>query len=62
MPRTLTKVPERTNIRLPTPMINVVDEIVLAHPELFNNRQQYIENAIRERLEKDNESQPGASA
>ena len=55
MPRTLTKVEDRTNVRLPTPMIIFVDKTVEAHPELFNNRQQYIENAIRERLEKDND-------
>lgn len=53
MPRTLTKVSERTNVRLPTPMVDKVDQFVLEHPELFNNRQQYIENALRERLERD---------
>jgi len=53
MPRTLSPVPERINIRFPKPMIDLVDRIVDERPDLFNNRQQYVENAIRERLERD---------
>ena len=53
MPRTLTKVEERVNVRFPKPMIDLVDQIVDEHPELFNNRQQYMENALRQRLEQD---------
>ena len=53
MPRTLTKVEERINMRLPKAMIDFVDKIVDEHPELFNNRQQYVENALRQRLEQD---------
>ena len=53
MPRTLTPVPKRIPIRFPKPMIELVDRIVDEHPELFNNRQQYVENALRQRLEQD---------
>jgi len=53
MPKTLTPVPERIAIRFPKPMIDLVDKIVDARPDLFNNRQQYAENALRERLEHD---------
>ena len=53
MPRTLRKggaVP-RKNIRIPKPMMDEVERIVEEHPELYNNRQQFIESAIREKIE-----------
>jgi metal-responsive CopG/Arc/MetJ family transcriptional regulator len=52
MPRTLGKVVPRKNIRIPKPMMDEVERIVTDHPELYNNRQQFIESAIRERIEK----------
>ncbi len=52
MPRTLGKPVERKNIRIPKPMMDEVERIVTAHPELYNNRQQFIEAAIRESIEK----------
>ncbi|MFQ5758105.1 MAG: ribbon-helix-helix domain-containing protein [Candidatus Bathyarchaeia archaeon] len=52
MPRTLRKgaVP-RKNIRIPKPMMDQVEKIVEEHPELYNNRQQFVESAIREKIE-----------
>ena len=52
MPRTLRggAVP-RKNIRIPKPMMDAVERIVEEHPELYNNRQQFIESAIREKIE-----------
>ena len=42
----------RKNIRIPKPMMDKVERIVEEHPELYNNRQQFIEAAIRENIEK----------
>jgi len=42
----------RKNIRIPKPMMDQVERIVEEHPELYNNRQQFIEAAIRENIEK----------
>ena len=52
MPRTLRggAVP-RKNIRIPKPMMDEVERIVAEHPELYINRQQFIESAIREKIE-----------
>jgi metal-responsive CopG/Arc/MetJ family transcriptional regulator len=52
MPRTLRggAVP-RKNIRIPKPMMDAVERIVTDHPELYNNRQQFVESAIREKIE-----------
>jgi hypothetical protein len=33
-------------------MVDEVDRIVSGHPELYNNRQQFIEAAVREGIEK----------
>ncbi len=53
MPRTLRGEPvPRKNIRIPKPMMDQVERIVEEHPELYNNRQQFIESAIRESIEK----------
>ena len=53
MPRTLRggAVP-RKNICIPEPMMVEVERIVEEHPELYNNRQQFIEAAIRAKIEK----------
>jgi metal-responsive CopG/Arc/MetJ family transcriptional regulator len=53
MPRTLRgEAVPRKNIRIPKPMMDQVERIVEEHPELYNNRQQFIEAAIRENIEK----------
>lgn len=52
MPRTLGKPMPRKNIRIPKPMMDEVEKIVTSHPELYNNRQQFIESAIREKIER----------
>ena len=51
MPRTKKAATPRTPIRIPTPMMNEVDRIVDDHPELKYNRQQFIETAIREKIQ-----------
>jgi metal-responsive CopG/Arc/MetJ family transcriptional regulator len=53
MPKTLRggAVP-RKNIRIPKPMMDEVERIVTDHPELYNNRQQFVEAAIREKIER----------
>jgi len=33
-------------------MMDEVEKIVTSHPELYNNRQQFIESAIREKIER----------
>ena len=52
MPKTLRQTVQRMNIRIPKPMMDEVEKIVSGHPELYNNRQQFIESAIREKIEK----------
>lgn len=53
MPRTLRGGPvARRNIRIPAPMMDEVLRIVEEHPELYNNRQQFIEAAVREAIER----------
>lgn len=52
MPKTLRQTVQRMNIRIPKPMMDEVEKIVSNHPELYNNRQQFIESAIREKIEK----------
>ena len=32
-------------------MMDEVERLVLDHPELYNNRQQFIESAVREKIE-----------
>lgn len=52
MPRTLRgHALPRKNIRLPKPMMDRAQRIVEEHPELYNNRQQFVESAIREKIE-----------
>ena len=50
MPRTNQKAIARKNIRIPKPIIDEVDRIVRGSG-LYINRQQFIESAIRERIE-----------
>ena len=45
------KKPERVNIRIPTRMIEEVQQIVDT-TGLYQNRQQFVEAAIREKIEK----------
>ena len=50
MPRTKRKKILRMPVRLPKPMVQEADRIVREHPDLFNNRQQFVEAAIREKI------------
>jgi len=52
MPRTINGENRRQSVRVPVPMIKEIDRIVIEHPELHYNRQQFIECAIREKIEK----------
>jgi len=42
----------RMNVRIPRPVIDEIERIVTRHPELYINRQQFIESAIREEIKK----------
>ena len=42
---------DRVPIRIPRSMMNEVDRIVRDHPELRYNRQQFVESALREKIE-----------
>jgi len=50
MPRTNQKAIARKNVRIPKPIVDEVDRIVRGSG-LYINRQQFIESAIRERIE-----------
>ena len=50
MPRTNRKAIPRKNVRIPEPIMDEVDRIV-RESGLYANRQQFIESAIRERIE-----------
>jgi hypothetical protein len=52
MPRTINGESRRQSVRVPVPMIEEIDKIVKASPGLHYNRQQFIESAIREKIEK----------
>jgi len=52
MPRTINEANHRQSVRIPVPMIEEINRIVREHPELHYNRQQFIESAIREKIEK----------
>jgi metal-responsive CopG/Arc/MetJ family transcriptional regulator len=52
MPRTLNNEVSRKGVRVPVPMIEEIDRIVQQYPEFSYNRQQFIESAIREKIEK----------
>lgn len=51
MPKVKSKTEKRINIRLPKPLIEEVERIVKKFP-MYGNRQQFVEAAIREKLEK----------
>jgi len=55
MPKTKKKSVPRIPIRIPKPMMDVVDKIVATYPALYPNRQQFVEIAIRQKIEKINE-------
>jgi hypothetical protein len=42
----------RKNIRIPASMIEEIDNIVVEHPEFSCNSQQFVECAIREKIER----------
>jgi len=46
------KRPGRKGIRLPEPMVEEVDRLIEAHPEMAYTRQQFIETAVREKIER----------
>ena len=50
MPKT--KVVQRKPVRLPVLMLQKINELVEAFPELHYNRQSFIESAVREKMEK----------
>ena len=52
MPRTLNAENHRQSARIPVPMIEEINRIAREHPELHHNRQQFIECAIRDKIEK----------
>ena len=52
MPRTINVENHRLSVRIPLPMIQEINRIAKEHPELHYNRQQFIESAIREKIEK----------
>jgi metal-responsive CopG/Arc/MetJ family transcriptional regulator len=52
MPRTINGGNSRQSVRVPVPMIEEIDRIVREYPELHYNRQQFVECAIREKIEK----------
>jgi metal-responsive CopG/Arc/MetJ family transcriptional regulator len=42
----------RVAIRLPSGMMKEIDRVVRDHPELNYNRQQFVESAVREKIER----------
>lgn len=46
------KAVERVSIRIPKPMTDEINRIIEGHPELCYNRQQFVESAIREKIER----------
>ena len=53
MPRTERgKSPGRTSVGLPNPMVAEIDRIVEKYPEMNYTRQQFIESAVREKMER----------
>ena len=53
MPKTQRGKPAgRTSIGLPNPMVEEVDRIVAEHPEMNYTRQQFVESAVREKIER----------
>ena len=52
MPRTINGENQRQSVRVPVPMIEEIDRLARERPELHYNRQQFIECALREKIEK----------
>jgi len=53
MPKTARgRPPKRTSVGLPNPMVDEIDRIVAEHPEMNYTRQQFIESAVREKIER----------
>jgi metal-responsive CopG/Arc/MetJ family transcriptional regulator len=52
MPRTVKKENSRKSVLVPVSMVEEIDRIVWEYPEFSYNRQQFIESAIREKIEK----------
>lgn len=53
MPKTQRgKPPGRTSIGLPNLMVAEIDRIVDEHPEMNYTRQQFVESAVREKMER----------
>ncbi len=52
MSKTARKAVERVGIRIPKPMTDEINRIIKDHPELSYNRQQFVESAIREKIER----------
>jgi len=52
MPKTKKQEVKRLNVRLPKPMVDEIDRIMKVFPEFNCNRQQFVESAVREKIEK----------
>jgi metal-responsive CopG/Arc/MetJ family transcriptional regulator len=52
MPKTINGLNARKNIRIPARMAKEIDKTAAEQPELYYNRQQFIESAIREKIER----------
>jgi metal-responsive CopG/Arc/MetJ family transcriptional regulator len=52
MPRTINGENSRKSIRVPASMIEEIDRIVMEYRGLGYNRQQFVESAIREKIER----------
>lgn len=52
MPQTKQNKNDRKTIRIPAAMIGEIDRLIVAFKELKYNRQQFIESALREKIEK----------
>jgi len=52
LPRTKKASEDRVVIRIPKPMMDEVDRMVCHHKEYHYNRQQFVESAIREKMER----------
>jgi metal-responsive CopG/Arc/MetJ family transcriptional regulator len=42
----------RVAVSLPQRMVEAIDDLVKKHSDLFLNRQQFVESALREKIEK----------
>jgi len=52
MPKGMRKPVSRVGIRIPKPMTDEINRIIDSHPALYYNRQQFVETAIREKIER----------